>query len=181
MEMKVFQTLVTRWIARAFGDEASTDKRERTHRFLEEALELAQAAGATPHEAHALVEYVYSRPAGKADQEVGGVLLTLAGFCSAYGFDMHRCAAAELSRVNRPEVLAKCRAKQDAKKTNPLASPLPGHPATQETAAWIGEHRPHIAEGFDFVRNPIEHPDGNWVKLMCSCGASHVTTEAPPL
>ena len=133
MIMQVFQTLVTRWISRCFGDESSKDKRERTHRFLEEALELGQAAGATQDEAHALVEYVYGREAGKPDQEVGGVLLTLAGFCSAYGLELHRCAAAEIGRVNRPEVLEKCRIKQAAKKADPLASPLPGKPEPPRT------------------------------------------------
>jgi len=124
--MQVFQALVTRWISRAFGDESSKDKRERTHRFLEEALELGQAAGASQHEAHALVEYVYGRKPGTSEQEVGGVLLTLAGFCAAHGLDMHRCAALEIGRVNRPEVIEKCRLKQADKKANPLASPLPG-------------------------------------------------------
>ena len=39
------------------------------HRFLEEALELVQACGATASEAHQLVDYVYGRPVGEPAQE----------------------------------------------------------------------------------------------------------------
>jgi hypothetical protein len=227
--MQVFQTLVVRWISRCFGDESSKDKRERTHRFLEEALELGQAAGATQHEAHALVEYVYGRKAGIPEQEVGGVLLTLAGFCAAHDLEMNRCAAAEIARVNRPAMIEKCRIKQEDKKRNRLASPLPGREEirwssissvddaivaqlredvaergathdcgewlrdgkcqlcdrqapskTIETDAWLAEHRPHLADGFDFVKNPIDHPDGGWFKLLCPCGAGHTSDGSEP-
>jgi len=129
MLFTVFQTLVRRWVVRAFGEDVANDRAERTHRFLEEALELAQATECTQEQAHLLVEYVYGRPMGKPGQEVGGTLLTLAALCSARSIDMNVEAAAEITRVNKPETLEKIRRKQEAKKRDiPLDSPLPGQP-----------------------------------------------------
>lgn len=164
MIMQVFQTLVTRWISRCLGDESSKDKRERTHRFLEEALELAQAAGSTQHEAHALVEYVFGREAGTPEQEVGGVLLTLAGFCSAHDLELHRCAAAEIARVNRPETIEKCRTKQADKKANRLASPLPGRSELRWTKSSTVDDAMLASLRDDVAKGVATHDCGEWVK-----------------
>lgn len=129
MMFVVFQTLVRLWVVRAFGEEVANDRTERTHRFLEEALELAQSTGCTQEHAHALVEYVYGRPMGVPGQEVGGTLLTLAALCSARGIAMDIEASAEIARVNKPEILDKIRLKQEAKKRDIPLSPLPGPPA----------------------------------------------------
>lgn len=117
------QRQVGRWLARCFGETTHGDAGERTHRFLEEALELAQSAGATTEEAHALVEYVFRRPAGRKHQEAGQALITLAALCHAIGVDLHQEALAELERINDPEVMVRIRAKHDSR---PVASPLPG-------------------------------------------------------
>jgi NTP pyrophosphatase (non-canonical NTP hydrolase) len=96
------------------------DRNERTHRFLEEALELAQASGCSRDEVLALVNYVYGRPEGKVEMEVGGVLVTLAGLCGALKLDMEAAGEAELKRNwDRIELI---RAKQASK---PHGSPLP--------------------------------------------------------
>ncbi len=96
------------------------DRRERTHRFLEEALELAQANGCTREDAQALVEYVFSRPKGAPHLEVGGVLVTLAGLCVASEIQMEEAAEHELARNwNRIEIIRK---KFNGK---PHGSPLP--------------------------------------------------------
>lgn len=127
MELSILQTLVRRWCVRAFGQAVADDHRERNHRFLEEALELAQSLGCTAEDAHVLVEYVFGRPAGKAGQEVGGVLITLAALCGAHrDLSMDREAKAELGRINRSDVLEKIRAKQAAKARDIPMSPLPG-------------------------------------------------------
>lgn len=115
-----FQARVRPWMLACFGAEISSDTKERNHRFLEEALELVQAAGATQHEAHQLVEYVYGRPAGEKSQEVGGVMVTLAALCLAQGLDMHEAAETELARIWTK--VEQIRAKQAAK---PKHSPLP--------------------------------------------------------
>lgn len=118
--MKSFQHKVADWLLECFGAEIASDKEERNHRFLEEALELVQACDATQSEAHQLVDYVYGRPVGEKPQEVGGVMVTLAALCSAQGMDMHAAGETELARIWTK--VEKIRAKQAAKPKN---SPLP--------------------------------------------------------
>lgn len=117
---QTFQSRVMPWLLECFGAEIAADKVERNHRFLEEALELVQACGCTQDEAHQLVAYVYGRPQGDVNQEVGGVMVTLAALCLANGLDMHSAGETELARVwTKVETI---RAKQAAK---PKHSPLP--------------------------------------------------------
>lgn len=120
--MQSFQDRVAPWMQECFGPEISADCVERNHRFVEEALELAQSLGCTESEVYQLVRYVFSRPEGDPPQEVGGVMVTLAALCLAQGLDMHADGEVELERINRPEVIEKIRAKQAAK---PKHSPLP--------------------------------------------------------
>jgi hypothetical protein len=94
-----FQDRVQPWMMECFGPEISGDKVERNYRFLEEALELVQACGCSQQEAVRMVEYVYGRDQGDINQEVGGVMVTLAALCLASGFDMHVEAERELARV----------------------------------------------------------------------------------
>lgn len=115
-----FQARVKPWMDACFGPEISADKVERNHRFLEEALELVQANGCTQSEAHQLVDYVYGRAIGEINQEVGGVMVTLAALCLASGVDMHEGGEVELVRIW--QCVDKIRAKQAAK---PKHSPLP--------------------------------------------------------
>ncbi|MGV8869328.1 MAG: hypothetical protein ACOH2S_20615 [Janthinobacterium svalbardensis] len=115
-----FQDRVQPWMMACFGAEIAADGAERNHRFLEESLELVQACGCTPSEAHQLVDYVFGRPVGERAQEVGGVMVTLAALCLAQGLDMHAAGETELARIwTKVEAI---RAKQAAK---PKHSPLP--------------------------------------------------------
>jgi NTP pyrophosphatase (non-canonical NTP hydrolase) len=121
MESNTFQSRVQPWLMACFGKSIAYDETERNHRFLEEALELAQACDCTESEAHQLVEYVFNRPIGDKPQEVGGVMVTLAALCLAHDMDMHQSGETELSRIwTRMEQI---RAKQASK---PKHSPLPG-------------------------------------------------------
>lgn len=115
-----FQNRVNAWMTACFSVDAVSDVQERLHRFLEEALELAQASGGSREDAIALVDYVFSRPPGTANLEVGGVMVTLAGLCSASGIDMLDAGEIELTR-NWDRIDA-IRAKRAAKPAN---SPLP--------------------------------------------------------
>ncbi len=83
--MNSFQERVREWVVACFGLAIADDKVERSHRFLEEALELVQTCGVTRDDCLQLVDYVYSRPAGNLHQEVGGVMTTLASHCCAHG------------------------------------------------------------------------------------------------
>ncbi len=67
-----------------------------------------------------LVSYVYSRPAGRVEEEVGGTMVTLAGLCSATGIDMDQAGERELERNwERIEAI------RQKKASKPLGSPLP--------------------------------------------------------
>lgn len=115
-----YQKRVDDWMQHCFGSTISADKTERNHRFLEEALELVQAGGCTPSEAHQLVDYVFGRPVGELGQEVGGSIVTLVALCTAHGVSLEEEGERELSRIwTKSEAI---RAKQAAK---PKHSPLP--------------------------------------------------------
>lgn len=122
-----FQHRVQPWMMECFGPTIAADTQERNHRFLEEALELVQACGASQSEAHQLVDYVYGRPVGDPFQEVGGVMVTLAALCLVQQIDMHIAGEVELSRIWTK--VKQIRAKQAAK---PKHSPLPAAPETRK-------------------------------------------------
>lgn len=122
IELETFQTQATDWAVECFGKhEALEDRARRVHRFVEEALELAQALNCSKSEVLELVDYVFGRPKGEPAQEVGGTMVTLACLCSAHGLDMHGSAVAELTRCY--ERIEKIRAKSAAK---PKFGALPG-------------------------------------------------------
>ncbi len=118
-----FQKRIWQWMDQCFGSEISGDTVERHHRFVEESLELAQSCHATAAECHMLVDYVFGRPVGQKDQEVGGVMVTLSALCLAHQINMNMAAMTELTRISDPKVMETIRAKQA---TKPKSSPLPG-------------------------------------------------------
>jgi len=120
MADKNFQERVLPWMLECFGPKIAADTTERNHRFMEEALELAQACGATASECHQMVDYVFGRPTGDKNQEVGGVMVTLAALCLAHDLDMHKAAEQELSDIWTK--MDQIRAKH-AGKPKPLTSP----------------------------------------------------------
>ncbi|WP_196484968.1 hypothetical protein [Burkholderia stagnalis] len=138
-----FQSRVQPWLLECFGAEIASNRAERNHRFLEEALELVQACGCTASEAHQLVDYTFSRPLGEPTQEIGGVMVTLAALCLANGRDMHAAAEAELARVWTK--VEQIRAKQAAK---PRHSPLPIAVASVQSG--------HVSAGRDHALTLLE-------------------------
>lgn len=122
-DMKQYQDRVGAWCVECFGNTTAADVTERNWRFLEEALELVQSLGGGADDAHKLVDYVFGRDVGDAPQEVGGVMVTLNALTFANGISLNACAEAELSRIERPEMMEKIRAKHARK---PHKSPLPG-------------------------------------------------------
>lgn len=130
LEATSFQKRNAAWMAVAFAGDP-TDLPERVARFGEESLELQQALGQTREDAHRLVDYVYDRPIGRADKEMGGTLTTLACLAVATGLDMATCGEDELARVSSTEFIAKLRGKRA---TRHGRGPLPGFsaPGTSE-------------------------------------------------
>lgn len=120
--MPSLQSRCVDWVSHCFGETVAKDKQERSHRFLEEALELVQAAGCTAAEAHQLVDYTFGRPVGYVPQEAAQAMLTLITLCSAHDVDIMMEAEFELSRCwgNTAKIRAKW-------KTKPKFSPLPGN------------------------------------------------------
>ena len=121
-----FQARIADWMQICFGAEISADRIERCDRLLEEVFELLQSGDYPPERIAALEAYTWSRPKGEPAQEVGGVMVTLAAYCQAFGLDMHRSAEVEYARISHPATVARIRAKQAAK---PTGSALPVAPS----------------------------------------------------
>ena len=94
-----FQDKIRKFIVDTFGVLLADDTQERCHRFAEESIELLQACGYTKEQMYIMLDYVYEREPGKRQQEVGGVMTTLAGLCSAYNIDMIKQAGREATRA----------------------------------------------------------------------------------
>src|ERR1700722_5234721 len=88
------------WARETFG-EVALDPQERALRFLEEAMELAQAAGTTGAQAAALLERTWSRPPGLIPQEAAQVQLTLELVAEVLRVDLDDVAERELARITR--------------------------------------------------------------------------------
>lgn len=153
-----FQAKVYRWMRETFSEEICKDITERNHRFLEEALELVQATGCGADEAHKLVDYVYGRPVGETQQEIGGVMVTLAALCGALGIKMQKCGDHEIERVMDPEIMQRIREKQ---KTKPKFSPLPGvYPERVDIPTVIPQHARELRKCIAAMRVGTD-PDGS--------------------
>ncbi len=86
------------WAVATFGTLA-TKRQERAMRFLEEAMELAQAERVGPDTANIILERVYSRPAGSVAEEVGQAQMTLALLAANIGLDAEAEGEREFLRV----------------------------------------------------------------------------------
>lgn len=123
-----YQIDVRSWMLITFGEAISANVTERNFRFLEEALELVQSLGCTKDDALRLVDYVFGRPPGDPEQELGGVMVTLAALSNASGLSMKAEAGAELARISTPEMIEKIRSKQQAKRARMLAVDVAADP-----------------------------------------------------
>lgn len=93
------QEMLASWCAAAFGTEHATNVQQRGIRMLEEAIELAQAAGVERAMALRLVDFIYDRPVGTIGQELGGVGLTVLALAAAAGISADMEEAREFQRV----------------------------------------------------------------------------------
>jgi len=102
------------WTLKIGGPEAPSI-RLRARRFLEEALELAQACNVDRENAIRIVNNIYDRPAGDPFQEVGGAAITLLALCEQAQISFVGATEIEWGRINKPEVLAKVQRRQAEK------------------------------------------------------------------
>ncbi len=154
-----FQGDVAGWMGKCFPPSLSSNMTERGDRLLEEVLELLQAHGYDSARVPTLVNYVFSRPVGEPAQEVGGVMVTLAAYCSVADLDMHAAGDAELARINQPEVMDKIRRKQEAKNALHFDNPLPGHSAPPAQAVDLGRARNSIQALLSWIDDWAETPE----------------------
>lgn len=171
-----FQAGVAEWMGQCFLPSLYSNMTERGDRLLEEVLELLQAHGYDKARVATLVDYVFGRPVGEPAQEVGGVMVTLAGYCWVAGIDMHASGDAELARISQPEVMAKIRAKQEAKNALHFDTPLAGNPAA--TDAWPSEgDLVRYGDGASALAIRLEPHAGGWHGYQC-CGGYTFFTKA---
>lgn len=93
------QVAVAAWARHAFGKEHADNPKQRAVRLAEETIELCQVAKADPAMLHKLIDYVYSRPVGTYEQELGGVGVTLLAFAHAAGCSADKCESDEVERI----------------------------------------------------------------------------------
>ncbi len=152
-----FQPRVATWMQETFGAEVSADYKERGFRFGEEAIELLQANGTTKEDVLKLVDYVYGRPVGELQQEVGGAMVTLAALCEARGIDLAEAGNTEITRCESPEVRAKIQAKQEAKRARMIATPLSGDPSAIIKYEGPADEPGFVPPAFEMSEQAIEH------------------------
>jgi len=108
------QAEVANWIHEAFGGVFNQDVKERSLRFLEEALEVVQSAGLSRADADKILTYVYTRPVEpQVSTEIGGAFTTLCAVASCLQVDIG--LAYSVDRNKRWENMDKIRAKQEMK------------------------------------------------------------------
>ncbi|HGM7277995.1 TPA: hypothetical protein ACKQCT_004689, partial [Stenotrophomonas maltophilia] len=173
---KTFQAGVAEWMGQCFLPSLYSNMTERGDRLLEEVLELLQAHGYDRTRVSTLVDYVFGRPVGEPVQEVGGVMVTLAGYCWVAGLDMHANGQAELDRINQPDVMAKIRAKQEAKNALHFDTPLPGDPAATEDWPREGD-LVRYGDGSSALAIRLGPHAGGWHGYQC-CGGYTFFTKA---
>lgn len=110
-----YQQRVNRWVIKCLGIASARDQQERNARFIEEAIELVQARGATKTDVQAAIDYVFARPSGEAKQEIGGVMVCLAALATQEGVVISDAAYEELVRIEDPATMVEVRLKQSGK------------------------------------------------------------------
>ena len=174
---QTFQAGVAEWMGECFLPSLYSNMTERGDRLLEEVLELLQAHGYDKARIPTLVDYVFGRPVGDPAQEVGGVMVTLAGYCWVAGLDMHADGQAELDRINQPDVMTRIRAKQEAKNALHFDTPLPGNAGTA-VEEWLREgDLVRYGEGSSALAIRLGPHAGGWHGYQC-CGGYTFFTKA---
>jgi hypothetical protein len=122
LHVRTYQERVAEAHHALFADDP-TDIEERRDRYAEESNEVLQAFGMSREDMHKLVDYTWGRPVGEHDKEIGAALVTLTSLCVVAGVDLMSCGEAELEKLQRPETIARIRAKRS---TRHGRGPLPG-------------------------------------------------------
>lgn len=136
MPHDALQTRIARWVVEAFGNKIFHDRQERARRVLEEAIELAQSENIELAQAERLLKHVYSRPAGRPEQEAAGVGTTLFSWAAATDNDLLDLVETEYRRITDPETMKKIRLKNLEKRRTGIGVALFREASPDET----GDH-----------------------------------------
>lgn len=88
------------WVAQTHGIASQNHLDERVARFIEEAIELAQACDMSEGQVDKINSYVYGRVKGSIRQELGGVMVCLGALASCVNLDMDMAGETELKRCH---------------------------------------------------------------------------------
>lgn len=113
---KARQDRVFDWVTKAFGPDHANSMPQRATRFLEEAIELYQAAEGDLAMAHRLLDFVFNRPVGELHKEIGAVGFTLLSVAAAAGLSADQEEIREVDRVmsKDPAVFAQRNSEKNA-------------------------------------------------------------------
>lgn len=151
--MKGFQQRVAVWCNMVFGSKVANDRVIRNYRFIEEALELVQSLGMSKQEVLDQVHYVFGRNIGEPDNEIGGVMITLAQLATVNNLDIDTCRVKEFVRIIDPEVVEHIKEKEAQKITktgqeffkllvNEFNDVIPGIKGEEINVKDLVKHRP---------------------------------------
>lgn len=93
------QRQVFEWGRLAFGEDQMRSQAQRGLRLVEEAIEVAQAAECDPAALHRLIDYVYARPVGDVEAELGGVQVCVLAMAECVGASAEECEHVEIARI----------------------------------------------------------------------------------
>lgn len=115
------QIAVHEWYETLFrGTPEEHSEKTLAMRFLEEALELAQACDLEKEDVYRQLNYTFSRPKGTVAEEIAGTMMTLQHIGNMKGIDIQDVTLAELERISTPEMRKKIYDKQAFKNINGL-------------------------------------------------------------
>lgn len=93
------QIAVDKWIRKTFGKQSAEDKVERLSRLVEEVCELCQAENFPQAMIPVIADYVYKKPAGWPQQELGGVGVCILAYAMAAGYNADDMEQREFARI----------------------------------------------------------------------------------
>ncbi len=93
------QQVVFNWVERVFGAGIARNVIERATRVLEEAIEVAQAAGVTRETALAVLSRCYGRDVGDVRDEVANLSVTLLALCGTLKVSAETLERDEIERI----------------------------------------------------------------------------------
>lgn len=121
--LRRLQRAVNVWYETLFrGTPEEHTKKTLTMRFLEEALELAQACGLTEEDVLRQLKYTFGRPKGTIPEEIAGVMMTIQHISNMESIDIQNVTLAELVRISTPEMRKKIYDKQAFKNASGLVA-----------------------------------------------------------